>query len=202
MTNSLASSKASDLVILGYSTGAGALVLFLTINGASGIPEVVSIVTACLIAIGLLVPAGGMLQMRRGIRPIQHDERNGFAMQGLGLIGLLLAVVLVVATSSLLGYLVSALIIAISGGSALLGAIFLKKYYKGIAALRNRDAWYFVLGTALIFSGVGLIAASNIAYQYFISQVENTVYVDVGATISACGWARAAHAYYTLRDRN
>ena len=54
-------SKAWALVVAGYSTATVALVAFLTINGASAVPTAAIIGTAVLAAIGLLLPAVGIL---------------------------------------------------------------------------------------------------------------------------------------------
>ena len=66
-TDVKAAPKAWGLVVAGYSTAAMGLVAFLTINGASGIPTAVTIGTAVLVGIGLLLPTAGMLQLRRGL---------------------------------------------------------------------------------------------------------------------------------------
>ena len=114
-TDMKTASKAWGLVVAGYSTAAMALVAFLTINGASGIPTAATIGTAFLVAIGLLLPAAGMLQLRRGLGPIKRAARYGFAMQAFGLLGLLFGAVLVVVASSLSGYLLSAVFVVTAG---------------------------------------------------------------------------------------
>jgi len=195
------SSKAWGLVVAGYSVAAVGLVAFLTINGASGIPTVAMIGTAGLLAIGLLLPAAGMLQLRRGLNPSQSAARYGFAMQGLGLVGIFFCAVTVFVASSLSGYLVSAVLILASGALAMVGAVFLRRHYAGSGASNARNIGYFVIGTALIFSGVGLIVGSNMAlYSFLISQVENTVYVDMGATVSASGCVVAAYSFFVLHN--
>jgi hypothetical protein len=194
-------SKAGGLVVAGYSTAALALVAFLTINGASGIPPAATIGTAGLVAIGLLLPAAGMLQLRRGLGPIKSAARYGFAMQAFGLLGLLFGVVLVVVASSLSGYLVSAVFVVTAGVSTIAGAVLLRGHYSAIAS-NTRGVAYLIFGTALIFSGAGLIVGSNIAFEYLISQMENTIYVDIGATVSACGCVLAAYSFFVLHDRS
>ena len=94
-------------MVAGYSMGAVALVAFLTINGASGIPAAGTVGTAGLLVIGLLLSVVGMLQLRRGVGSTQRAARYGLALQGFGLVGLLFGVVLVVVIASLSGYLVS-----------------------------------------------------------------------------------------------
>jgi hypothetical protein len=193
-------SKAWNLVVAGYSIAAVGLVAFLTINGASGIPGAATILTEVLVIAGLLLPAAGMLQLRRALGPIKSAARYGFALLALGLIGLLLGIVLVVATSSLSGCIVSVVFITAAGGSAITGAVLLRRHYINIIALNTRGVAYLILGTALIFLGAGVIVGSNIAYEYLISQVQNTVNVDMGATVSSCGCVLTAFSYFVLHD--
>jgi hypothetical protein len=195
------SSKAWGIVVTGYSTAAVALVAFLTINGVSGIPTAAIIGTGILIAIGLLLPIAGMLQLRKGLGSIKSAGRYGFAMQAFGLLGLLFAVVLVVGFSSLTGYLISALFVTTAGVSSISGAVLLRAYFINSTKLNAKGVLCLIFGTGLIFSGVALIVGSNIAFQYFISQLENTVYVDIGATISSCGCVLTAYSFYVLYNR-
>jgi hypothetical protein len=195
-------SKAWGLIVGGYSTAAVGLVAFLTINGASGIPTVATIGTAILVVIGLLLPAAGMLLLRRGLDAIKSAARYGFAMQALGLLGLLFGVVLVVAASSLSGYSISAVFVVTAGALAMAGAVLLRGQYMFASSSNARGVAYLIFGTALIFSGVGLIVGSNIAFEYLISQVENTIYVDIGATVSACGCILAAYSFFILHNRS
>ena len=205
-TNSLpdvkTTSKAWILVVAGYSTAAVALVAFLTINGASGIPMVVTIGTAGSVAIGLTLPAVGMLRLRRDLGQIEHGARYGLAMQAFGLLGLLLAVVLVVVFPSLSGYLVSALFVVTAGAIAIIGAVLTRRAYTSGIGSNTRSVAYLIFGTAMIFSGAGLIVGSNVALEYLISQAENTIYVDIGATVSACGCVIAAYSFFGLHGRS
>jgi len=194
-------SRAWGLVVVGYSITAVALVAFLTINGVSGIPDAATIGTAGLVVIGLLLPTAGMLQLGRRLSPIERAARFGFAMQALGLLGLLFGVVLVVEVTTLSGYFLSAALIAASGVSATAGAVLLRGHY-GAPQPRSRGIAYLILGTLLLFTGVGIIVGSDIAYEYWISQVENTVYVDMGATVSACGCVLAAYSFFVLHNRS
>jgi hypothetical protein len=93
----------------------------------------------------------------------------------------------VVAVSSLTAYFLSAFLIMASGASALVGAVFLRRHYLSLSESNSRSAIYLFTGTALIFSGAALIAWSNVAFEYLISQLQNTIYVDMAATVSACG---------------
>ncbi len=189
-------SKAWVLIVAGYSTAAVALVAFLTINGASGIPTAATIGTAALIAIGLLLPAAGMLQLWRGLDPTKRAEKYGFSMQAFGLITLFFGTLLIVALSTLTAYLISAALVTTAGVSAIAGAVFLHKHFTKTNVSNPGGAAFLILGTVLIFSGVGAIVGSNIAFEYLISQVQNTVYVDTGAAVSACGFVFAAYSFY------
>jgi hypothetical protein len=193
-------SKAWGLVVAGYSTAAVALVAFLTINGASGTPMAATIGTASLLAIGLLLPTAGMLQLRRTLGPSTRAARYGYAMQAFGLLGLLIGVVIVVVVSSLSGHLVGAVFVVAAGVSAIAGAVLLREHYISAIASNTRGVAYLILGTALIFSGAGLIVASNVALEYLISDMQNTIYVDVGATVSACGCVLAAYSFFVLHN--
>jgi len=193
-------SKAWILVVAGYSMAAIALVAFLTINGGSGTPVAATLGTAGLLAIGLLLPAAGMLKLRKDLTPIKSAARYGFAMQALGLLGLFVGVVLIVAVPSLSGYLTGAVFVVPAGASAIAGAIFLRRrYIRSIESKAGGVAW-LIIGTSLVFLGAGIIVASNLAFWYLISQVENTVYVDMGATVSACGCVLAAYSFFVLHN--
>jgi hypothetical protein len=176
------------------------LVAFLTINGMS-VPGVATVATVIMIAVGLLLPSAGMVVLRRGLDRVQGAARNGFLLQGVGLVTLFVGVVLAVGLSSLLGYFVGAVLLIASASSSLLGAMLLRGGRAGIGVPGSRISDYFLLGTLLIFSGVGLIMASNIAFYYAISQVANTAYVDLGAAISACGCVVAGYSFAEVRSR-
>jgi len=197
-----AASQARGLVVGGYSTAAVGLLAFLTINGASGTSTAATIGTALLIAIGLLLPAAGMLLLRRGLGPAKGATRYGFAMQAFGLAGLLFGVVLLVVVPSLSGYFLSAAFVVTASVLAIAGAVLLRGHYIGTVASKARGGAYLILGTVLIFSGVGLIVGSDIAFEYLISQVENTINVDIGATVTACGCVLAAYSFFSLNSRS
>jgi len=183
------------MVVAGYSMTAVALVAFLTINGASGVPTAATIGTAVLVIIGLLLPTAGMLRLRRSLARIERASRYGFVMQAIGLLGLLVGVVLVVEVSTLSAYILGAALVAAAGVTATIGAVLLRGHFRAATANAMGVA-YLILGTVLIFTGVGIIVGSDIAFEYLISQVENTVYVDVGATISALGLVLAAYSFF------
>jgi hypothetical protein len=202
-TNSPAGAKAASrawgLVVAGYSVTAVALVAFLTINGASGVPGIATIGTAVLVVIGLLLPTAGMLQLRRRLGPNERAARYGFTAQALGLLVLLIGVVLVVEVVTLTGYILGAALIAASGVSAIAGAILLRGHY-GALREKSRGVACLILGTALLFAGVVIIVGSDLAFEFWISQAENTVYADIGATVSACGCVLSAYSFYVLHN--
>ena len=67
-----------------------------------------------------------------------------------------------------------------------------------MALSKTKAVTYLILGTALVFLGVGVMVGSNIALWYLLSQAEYTVYVDIGATVSACGFVVAASSVYLM----
>jgi len=75
-------------------------------------------------------------------------------MQALGLLGLMFGVVLIVALSTLSGYLLSAAFVVTSGALAVADEVLLRGHYQGATASNNRGVAYLIVGTALIFSGV------------------------------------------------
>jgi len=197
-TTDVKSSKVWGLVVAGYSTAVAGLIAFLTINGASGTPTSAVIGTAGLLTMGLLLPAAGMLLLRRSVNSNRGAAKLGFTTLGFGLIGLYLGVVLVYFESSLSGLLVSAFLLVASSALAMVGAIFLRRLYISTGGSKTKGVGYLILGTALLFSGVGLIVGSKIAFFYLIPQLESIVYMDVGATVSAYGCVLAAYSFFVL----
>jgi hypothetical protein len=195
-------SKGGGMIVVGYSTAAAGLVAFLTTNGASSTPVVATIGTAALIAIGFLLPVAGILQLRSSLGRVRRAARSGFTLQAFGLVGLLFGVVLVQVAPTLSGYIVAAVFVVVAGGSAVAGAVLVQRDYNKDFTSNARDPAYPILGIAMIFSGVGVIMGSNIAFEYLISSVENTIYVDVGATVSACGFVLAAYSSFDLFRRH
>jgi hypothetical protein len=193
------SSRALGMVVAGYAVAAGALVAFITINGASAVPPLASGVTVVLILVGLLLPPAGMLMLRRGFDKTRSSARNGLILQGFGLVILLSGIILAVTSSSLTGFFVAAVLLFVSGGSVLAGTSLFRKGHASIRVSRPRGVDYLPLGMVLLLSGMGLIVASNIAYEYVLSQAGNTVYADIGATISACGCVVAAYSFFLLQ---
>ncbi len=193
-------SRGKSLVVAGYSTATVALVSFLTINGASGVPGAVTAVTAVLIIVGFVLPILGMLRLRWHLASTDGSARRGFVLQALGLLGPLVGVVLVVGLPTLSSYIVSAGIFAAAGASAIYGAVLLRDHFSPQGSTA-RDTVYLILGTALLFTGVGIIIASNITFEYLISQVQNTIYVDIGATVSAWGCVVAAYSFFALQNQ-
>jgi len=189
-----------NLIAAGYVVAAAGLVAFLTVNGIS-VPAPATAVTILLITLGLLLPPAGMFAFMRVLDRDKTAARNGLLLEGSGLIVLLLGVVLAVSLSSLAGYLVGATFIAGSTISSLLGAVLLRRKHSDIGLGGPREMNYLVLGTPLIFSGAAIIMASNIASFYFISQIQNTVYVDIGATVIAWGCVLGAYSFFVASHR-
>jgi hypothetical protein len=178
-------SKAWSLLVAGYSIAAIALVAFLTLNGEPT-PTPVLLILASLVTAGLVFPALGMFLQSRA------ESRRGFVLQGFGLLGLYVGIILVVEVNTPSAFFASAAMVVASAAASLAGVILL-----------GRDRWsigYLVLGTMLIFLGVGVIVASDAALNYLISGIMSTVYVDVGATVTACGAVIAAYSFFTSRD--
>jgi len=195
--------KASNQVIAGYTVAALGLIALLTINGVSGVPTAVVIGTAVLVAIGLLLPAAGMLKLRQTVKPNRSAARYGLLLQGLGLIGLLFAVLPLAVSASLSSlFVVSAILIATSAALALRGAFLVRGHYADIGASNKRGADYLIVGSTIIFSGVAVILGSNVAKYFFLSDVGDNVFTDVGAAISACGCVIAAYSFVHLQARS
>jgi hypothetical protein len=123
-------------------------------------------------------------------------------MQAFGFIVLFFGVVLIVAVVTLTAYLISAALVTTAGVSAIAGAVLLHKHFTKTNDSNLGGAAYLILGTVLIFSGVGAIVGSNIAFEFLISQLQNTVYVDIGAAVSACGFVLAAYSFYVLHNHS
>lgn len=190
------------LMVDGYATATLGLIAFLTINGVSGIPAVVEIGTAALIVIGLLLPAAGTMRLRGALDANRRAARDGLGLLALGLVGLLLSLLPIQLSSSLsVAYLVSAVLIVASSVSALTGTLLIRRHSSDIGPSNRRGTDDLIIGTGLIFAGVALILGSNVAMYFVLSSVGNTVYCDVGATISACGCVIAAYACFVMGAR-
>ena len=181
-------SKGRVLLVAGYSMSMAALLAFLTINGANGTPLAATLGTAVLLAIGLLLPAAGMLLMTRSRAAIKSAARIlAFLCRRLVWSVYFLDLYLLSPCLQLSGYLIGAVFVVTAAVSAIAGTLLLQGHYLSASASNAGGVVWLIFGTALIFGGAGTVAASNIAFWYLISQVENTIYVDMGATISACG---------------
>jgi hypothetical protein len=188
----MTASKSWALVVAGYSVLALAMLAFLTVNGVSA-TAAGTISTAVLLALGLLLPAAGMLEVARRVDPPQGTARKGLALQSLSLIGLLIGFVVSFVASSIPGYLVSGVFIVLAGAAGLAGAIFISKQAR---------ARLLVVGAALIAIGAALIPASNIAqFAYLMLGIDKNVYQDIGATLAGCGSVVAAYSFFLLRSR-
>jgi hypothetical protein len=191
------SSRTSRFVAFGFTMSALGFVAILTTNGTSGgiFSEVLSITAASLLAMGFLIPASGMFLFGRNLG---ERARRSFFLQGSGMAILFLGVIIVGLSSSLTGYLMGSIFLGPSVGLSLTGAILFRRFCGTNFAALQGGANYFVLAIVLIFSGMGLIVGANIAFYYVLSQVESTVYSDVGATISAYGCVLAAYSFFIL----
>jgi hypothetical protein len=197
-----AGDRAWRLMVEGYATATLGLIAFLTINGVSGIPAVAEIGTAALIVIGLLLPAAGTLRLRGARDANRRAARDGLGLLALGLVGLLLSLLPIQVSSSLsVAYVVSAVLMVASSASALTGTLLIRSHSSDIGPSSRRAADDLIIGTGLIFAGVALILGSNVAMYFVLSSVGNTVYCDVGATISACGCVIAAYACFVMGAR-
>jgi hypothetical protein len=181
----------SRLVGAGYSILALALIAFLTANGSPGTPAAAALVLTGLFAIGLVLPAAGMLRMARTAAGDQMRANRGLVLQVLGLGGLLFSLVLLAFVSSVAAYAIAGVAIAVAGAAGAAGAALLRA--TGLEAL--------LPATVLIFLGSELVAIADIAGMYVISPLEVTVYVDIGATVSACGSILAAYSFFMAGHR-
>ena len=187
----MTTSKSWALVVTGYCILAVAMLAFLTINGTSS-TAAGTIGTAGLLVLGLLLPAAGMLELARRMDPPHGTARKGLVLQSLGLIGLLAGFAVSFAASSLSGYLVSGVVIVLSGTAGLAGAIFISKEAK---------ARQLVVGAALIAIGATLIPASNIAlHAGWLLDIDKNIYMDIGAALAGCGSIVTAYSFFLLRS--
>ena len=188
----MTTSKSLALVVAGYAVLAAAMLAFLTVNGESA-TAVGTIGTAGLLVLGLLLPAAGMLELARRMDPPQGTARKGLVLQSLGLIGLLIGFAVSFAASSLSGYLVSGVVIVLSGTAGLAGTIFISK---------QAGARQLVVGAALIAIGAALIPASNIAlHAGWLLDIDKNIYMDIGATLAGCGSIVTTYSFFGLRSR-
>jgi hypothetical protein len=181
-------------VAAGYAAETLGLIGFLTFNGFTTL-QLISDITIVLIAAGLLLPSAGMLVLRSRFARNLAAVRNSFLLQGLGMAVLFLGVLLAFGFSSLTGYVIGVTLLVASTALSLFGVFLLRRNHAGVDFWRPREVNYLTLGTVLLLSGVGVIMASNIAFYYVLSEVSNTIYVDLGATISAIGCVVGAYSF-------
>lgn len=189
---------------MGYSILAVAMVAFLTINGVSD-TAVGTIGTSCLLGLGLLLPVAGMLELTKRISRARGASKKGLVLQSLSLFGILIGLVVSFVAGqvgptteaevamSISGHVIAGIFIVLAGTSGLVGAIYLS---------RSLGTTYLVVGAALIAIGAALIPVANIALRrYGISDLQNHIYQDIGATVAACGGVLAAYSFFVLRSR-
>lgn len=189
-----AKSAARNLIVVGYSATTVGLLADLPTIGTSGTPAAVSIGTAGLIAIGILLATGGILRLRRAVDSNRRSTRRGLAMLSFGLIGLLLGVLAVEISSSLPVLFLTAAMVVGAAVVAIVGGILLRDHYSDIDARSSTKAGYMVLGTSLIFVGMGVVLGSSIGYYFVLSDVWSTVVNDAGVAVSAGGCVFAAYS--------
>jgi hypothetical protein len=171
------------VVFTGYAAATVGLLAELSVSGESGIPSVVTIGVGFLIAIGVGVGAIGLLQVRRSVDPSMLRERRGLELQAAGLVALILALVALQISSAIPALLVGSAVAVVAAGLASVGAFDIR-----------RDVPFLLLGTVMIFGGLGLIVSSQIGYYFVLSDVANTVVNDAGIAVSACGCVVSAYA--------
>ena len=193
--------RPSSVIAAGYALMAAGLVGVLTINGTSQTPQLVQAAVAALIIVGLLLSMAGILKLRSEFDRTHARVRNGLFMHGSALVILLLGVALTVVFSSLSGFLAGMAFLVTSGILAFIGILTLRKNYISNSTSKHKKIDYLLFGTILILAGVGVIMVSNIATLYTISQLENTVYVDIGATFSAYGCVITAYSFLNFHRR-
>lgn len=195
------SPRANSIIAAGYALAAVGLMGVITINGASGIPPLVQAGVAALITLGVLLSITGIMMKRSEFDRNQAQVRNGLFMHGSSLFILLLGIGITQIFNSPSGFLSSIVFLVVSSILALAGIITLRKKYISSGTSDHKQISYLLLGTILIIAGVGLIIVSNIESYYTISQLDNTIYNDIGATISAYGFVISAYSFLTFPRR-
>ena len=175
--------RAWNLTVAGYSAVLVGLLAELPTIGASGTPAIATIGTAVLIAVGVLLAAVGVLQVRRSIDRNRVRERSGLALQTAGLLTLLITAITLQVSSTIPSLILAASFALGAGGLAITGAVRIRG-----------DVPFLLLATLLIFGGLGLIVASQIGYYFVLSDVATTVVTDLGVAVSACGCVVGAYA--------
>ncbi len=188
-----------NLVVGGFTAATLGLLLDLPSIGSSGTSVVLGIGIAALIGMGILLVAAGGLQLRRALDRDLKGARRGLGMQSLGWVVFLVGVLGLQISSSIPVLLASVGLIAIACGLAIAGGLLLRAHNLRIGAPRGTGVSYLILGTALIFIGVGVILASKIGYYYVLPDVTSTVFNIIGAAVAACGCVVAAYASVVIR---
>jgi len=192
-------SRALGVIITGCTIAVLGLAALLTINGQSAVPKFAQIMTMALIALGIVLPATGLFWLKKAIGKTQAKIGNGFAFQGYGLIALLIGVTSAMLVSSLTSFLVAASFLSVACVLSFFAVVLVRKNKDAIGA-NHRAVICLVMGITLILSGIGLIIASNLSsFYYFISQVENSILTDVGATLSAYGSIFLAYSFFNFK---
>ena len=183
----------------GYAAATLGLLLDLPTIGSSGTSAVVTIGIGLLIAIGILLAAAGMLQLRRAVARGQVDARRGLGMQGLGLVLLLVGVLGLQISPALPVLLGVGIFVFAALALVMVGGWKVRRHYSILGVRKAKDVSYLVVGTALVFIGVFVILGSKIGYYFLFPDVTSTVVNDVGAAISASGCVVATYSSFLLR---
>ncbi|HKW04622.1 MAG TPA: hypothetical protein VJN71_04920, partial [Nitrososphaerales archaeon] len=173
------------ILITGFALTGIVFLLFITINGASGIPAIVPILTAVLLAVGLGGSAAGFILLR-STHTLRGRTRKGSLMQAIGLVGLFFGVI-VAASSNLIGpFLISAVVLVPSTALAITGSVLEIEKSPESHARQGPNSYLLLVGMILLFFGTALIVAFNIfALTYYLSNVQAIIFENIGATISA-----------------
>lgn len=185
-------------LVVGYALAALGLLLDLPTIGASGTSATITFAIAALIAIGILLVATGMLQLRQGLDPDQRVARRSLALQGAGLVVLLLGVFAIETSSSLAILPLTAALVVSAAALTMIGGFLLRAHRTDLEILHRAEVDRLLIGTALIFIGVGVILASQIGYYFVFSDVASTVVNVVGAALSACGCVVAGYSSFVM----
>ena len=189
---------AATLPVVGFAVATLAFMLFLTINGASGVTEADSELTVVLVVFGLFAPAAGMFRLSRN-SIFSGRMRRGLVLEGIGLASLFFGILLAVATSSLTGFLTSVVVLSGSALSTLAGAVMLRATLAKTRSPQRGSANLHLVGLVLLLSGTAIIVAFNIfSVTYYVSNLGAIIYEDIGATVSAYGAALGSYSFLRL----
>jgi hypothetical protein len=190
--------SAWNVVAGGFAVATVGLLFDLPTIGSSGTSIAVSIGIAALIAVGILLAAAGMLQLRNALDHDRTGARRGLGLQSAGWLILLVGVLGLQISTSIAVLVISSVFVAAAAASAIAGGMLLRAHHSETGALNSTAVSYLILGTALIFLGVGVILASKVGYYFVLPDVASTVVNDLGAAISASGCVIAGYSAFGM----